>query len=611
MRAYTYGLLPPITNAELVENQMVLGHRYRNKLIEIERRRRDAVREVTSRLVDPEDQARVDQLLKDLEEARTQIAAVRAKERRRAESKEQRDRAREIGAQLKEARARMKERRRSISDEDKAQLDAIKEAAFQEIRDARGASGVYWGTYLIHEQAMRASATAPTPPSFLPWRGEGRVSVQIQGGIGLDELETDTQVQIIHRASSITEAYRPSSSRNFGVPHNLSTDADRRIGRGALNGRTLRLRVGSNGRDPIWAEWPMILHRPLPPNAKIKVVTVSLRRRSARWEWSAQFIVDDAASDPRPIPPDRSDLSVALNLGYAQRENGGIRVGYLVAEDGWTREIVMPERDVQALDKADAIRSQRDKNADDLRTKLSAWIAEQDPASLPEWFREEVEHLPQWKTSQRFLNLAESWQRNYWDAGDAGFGLIHAWRDRDTHLSRYETGMRSTALRRRLDGYRCIAREVANRYLHLVVDDTDLRRLARLADPESSEQDAWPAARRQRTVAAPHELRAALQNAFGAARIQEMSAVDVTRTCNTCGHRNEPRAESRVVHCAACGTAYDQDANACRNLLRDAARVIPSNDEPGEPTKRGRGYKIRKRVKDPTVSAADESSPPR
>ena len=40
---YQYGLLPPTRNAELVNDQMRLAHRYRNVLVEIERDRRTQV----------------------------------------------------------------------------------------------------------------------------------------------------------------------------------------------------------------------------------------------------------------------------------------------------------------------------------------------------------------------------------------------------------------------------------------------------------------------------------------------------------------------------------------------------------------------------------------
>src|SRR3990172_5287182 len=41
-RAYSYGAKAPTENAELVRQQLILAHRYANRLVEIERERREA-----------------------------------------------------------------------------------------------------------------------------------------------------------------------------------------------------------------------------------------------------------------------------------------------------------------------------------------------------------------------------------------------------------------------------------------------------------------------------------------------------------------------------------------------------------------------------------------
>src|SRR5690606_21269492 len=133
--------------------------------------------------------------------------------------------------------------------------------------------------------------------------------------LDLDELTTDTQLQIL------------------AAP-------DHRTGRRAGTRRLLRLRIGSKGGTPIWAEWPMIMHRPLPDGARIKAVTVSRRRRDCRrWEWLAHVMVDIPESASRPTP---IDGAVALNLGWAQMDDG-VRAGMLLGTDGHAREIRVSE----------------------------------------------------------------------------------------------------------------------------------------------------------------------------------------------------------------------------------------------------------------------------
>jgi len=588
-RAYTYGLLPPTQGADLVATQMRLGHAYRNRLVEIERARRAQVSEILERGEPAELRTRLATLVTAHDEARAEILRSRAATRRRRGDPGQaalRDRARDLAAQIRPLRAALRAHRAHPSESAQIGIAWVQLIAYHLVREARKASGLYWGTYLLHEQAMRAAATAASPPEPIPWRGEGRVSVQIQGGMSPDDLEDGTKIQILpgrHLSA-------PAGTQSHAIP--LAGNGDQ-VGLGARSARVLRIRVGSGpGQRPIWAEWPMHVHRPLPDGCPIKVATVSLRRRGTRWDWSVQIVVDDG--DGRDGGAARGG-AVALNLGYAIRPGDQIRAGYVAGSDGMRREILVPARVIGALDKADAIRAQRDRDLNAARAQLAAWIAGQDEASLPDWFRERTQHVGSWRSPGRLAALARDWQRGWWDDGDAGYDLLERWRLRDLHLERYETGMRSTALRRRRDGYRVLARELADRYQTLIIDDTDLRDLQEIPAPESDDDPAWPAARRQRTVASPHELRAAFMNAFGVDRVVRRSAVYVTRDHVDCGHRNEPCRDSREVTCGGCGAVYDQDDNACQNLLREPPRATGDGQTARAPTRTTRrGYRIRK-----------------
>lgn len=616
-RAYTYGLLPPTWGRSLVLEQMRRAHDYRNKLVEIELTRRAGVREILSRGDDPQLQARADELTRQRDEARAQILRTRSAARRAADSPDQRARARALGAEIAAVVAEIRARRRTPSESARVGLAWVEVVAAKAVKDARATCGVYWGTYLLHERAMRASASTAASPELIPWRGEGRVSVQTQGGIAVDELASDTQIQILPGRPIGThgEGGQGHPVLRAAVTHVrdvVSTRADPRsgmplhgngyrVGGGARRGRVLRLRVGSEGpgnRTPIWAEWPMQMHRPLPDGCRVKMATVSLRRRGTRWDWSVQIVVDDDAC-ARPSAPESG--VVALNLGYALRDDGRIRVGYVVGSDGHRSEILLPRSVPSSLDKADAIRSQRDHDLDAARAQLAAWVNLRDPASIPAWFRERTTSLASWRSPGRLAALVHEWQRGWWDGGAEGYDLVERWRIRDLHLERYETGLRSSALRRRRDAYRVLARELAGQYRTLVVDDTDLRDLQRLPIPESEEDPAWPAARRQRTVAAPHELRGALLDAFGPERTRRDSAVDVTVVHATCGHRNERSVESREVTCAGCGMVYDQDENACQNLLLRERQDANSRRETARESKpaKKRTYRIRKHTKAP------------
>jgi hypothetical protein len=395
-----------------------------------------------------------------LEAARTSITVTRGAARSRADSPEQRAHARDLRASLQALRTSAKEARDRIAT-DQATAKAIEvatERAAERVRRARGACGVYWGTYLLHESAMAASRDTGRPVEFRPYTGDGRVSVQLQGGIDLADLwGTDTQIQIF---------VPPSSGHG------------RRLGRGTAECPVLlRLRVQSENRKPVWAEWQLIMHRQPPVGARIKLATVTKRRRGTCWDWRLHLTIDISDSPVRPHP---DDGAVALNLGFARRPNAALRSGYLVGTDDWEREILAEKscayrtdpadwgaspgsgnRDtgwiLRGLAKADAIRSQRDLDLDTMRAALCAWIGAQDPAVLPEWFVERTTHIASWRSPGRFAGLARAWQRGWFEGGDEGYDIVEPWRARDLHLERYETGLRTNTLRDRREGYRILA----------------------------------------------------------------------------------------------------------------------------------------------------------
>ena len=579
IKNYEFGLLPPTFNAGLVDDQMRLGHRYRNKLVEIERDRRA---KISAALVGHPDvsalAARVTDLAGKRDAARLAIKAARAATRSRSETAAMREAAKALGAELKEARAILKAAKQAIAQDAQvaAQIKAVDAAMAQAVRDAREACGTYWSTYLLAEQAMDASRKAPAPPRFLRWTGDGRVSVQLQGGLDLkDAWGADTQLRIDPVSP---DAYDPSK------PRGIRRRAQRTI---------LHMRVQSTDKGrPIWAEWPLILHRPIPPGARIKVATVSRRRRDCRrWDWRLLLTLDlsDAIETKASVP---ADGMVALNLGWRQMTDDGVRAGYLVSEDGEIdRQIGVPPSTIDRAEKSEAIRSQRDKNLDQLKAALVPWLRERE-AVLPVWLKErailsrdrseqgaEVRrrswHVAMWRSASRFRALAFAWRKQRWDGDAAGYQLIEAWRYRDEHLQRYEAALLRQGLADRRERYRILAADLATRYRTLVIDNTDLREFQRSPTPESGRVER-PTAKRNQRHAAGSELRATLIDAFGGekdGRVMKLFFEKITMPCHDCGQIDAWDPAASLKHtCSSCGQIWDQDRNACLNLLKLARR---------------------------------------
>lgn len=356
---YEYGLVgDPETNLDLVEDQMRKAHRYRNLLVEIERERRAAVLAALASHPSTgplEDEAAA--LTERIEDAERALKSANRALRKRSPSPDVRAEHRELAAKLKDVRARIKVARTTAKGDPavQAEIAAANERARERLKAGRAASGVYWGTYLLQEADADRARQEASPPKFRAWRGEGRVQVQIQNGMSVAELfgGSHSQLHIVRPDKRAWDSATPRGER-------------RRAQR-----TTVHMRVQSERAKPVWASWRMIMHRPLPEGSRIKAAVISRRRRNClMWRWSLQLTV----AVPLAMKPAPSSGIVALNLGYSPRPGGGIRSGYLVADDGYEREIVVAPDIIEGLARAARIQGYRDKNVDTLRAALTCWL---------------------------------------------------------------------------------------------------------------------------------------------------------------------------------------------------------------------------------------------
>lgn len=552
---YRYGLLKPIEQNETVRQTMLLAHRYRNTLVEIEQGRRAAVRHAESIHGD------APALLHAIEEAEKGVlSALALRNAARIQRGNKRDE-REIKEQVqfssdakKNAISVWREYRRSLATDTALQTerDQINELAADLRRSARAYCGVYWGTYLLAEAADEASRAMPlydggkpNNPRFIRWQGEGRVGVQLQGGLASQKVfETDNRLRI----DSMSEIAWFSPVRG----------ERRRASR-----THLRIRVGSHGdRSPIWAVFPMIMHRPLPDGSIIKNAVVNLRKIGPREEWSVHITValaDNASEISRP-----ESGTLALDVGWRRMEQG-IRIARWVDDAGKEGEERMPEELIQAFQKADDLRSIRDQSFNTARALLVSTL---EAMELPMWLHHATHSLSQWRSPARLAQLVQTWKAKRFSGDEELFVKMESWRYHDFHLWEWETSQRTKALRRRREVYRCLAAKISKTYRTIVLEKFDNRRVA-IAKPKRPEDEgvvAVPGARANRQIASPSELIGALENAF--CDVGWVNASMTTRICHACGSVEVFDQAEKIVHvCGACRVLWDQDHNAAVNLM--------------------------------------------
>jgi len=583
---YRYGLKSPTQNGDLVREQMRAAHRYQNRLIELERQRRVSLRELESAHTtdEAEEQARrcaakLEAALEAVRERRQRAGAALKRSGAKAtgarnESAEMRQRVRDARAAMREARRDLSAQRRLVRDLPVVveRRDAINETWLASRRQARAECGVYWGTYQLAEDAAQRAASdtplwdgdQPQDPRFCAWRGDGAVSAQLVSGAAAGDLDGDDHTQV-----RLHLGLWDARTGSLGT-----TPGSRRHGKRGM----LSLRVGSEGRNPIWARWPIYVHRPLPADARIQRVTVQVRRSGPHEEWSALFTLR--------LPDDRArecgEGIVGVDVGWRQTTDG-VRVAFVDGADGHAEDLVLEPEILTGFARADSLRATRDQNLDAMRPGLCAWIAEHD---APPWLREATATMAQWRSAARFAALAGRWRGERFAGDEQGYEMLDAWRTQDRHLWGWECGQRDRSQRRRKDQFRRFAARLARRYETLALEKFDLRDIAKRAPTEGEAENET--ARLNRCRAGVSVLRECLVNAFRrrGGHVVTVAAENTTRICAQCGSAETFDQAAEITHRCQNGHLWDQDANAARNIrargeqaseaARDAESPTPS-----------------------------------
>lgn len=253
---------------------------------------------------------------------------------------------------------------------------------------------------------------------------------------------------------------------------------------------------------------------------------------------------------------------------------------------------------------------------------LTLWLRNHE---LPTWMATVTETLPTtpqalaylaaWKSHGKLGSLVREWKKNRFEGDEQIYDAMEKWRYHDYHLWQWETSSWTAALRKRRDLYRVFAKKMAEHYQSAVIEEFDLRRVARKPEVEKKEGDN-PYARSNRQLASVSELRDAVVLAFtsrngwatvnkkkvdsriakeiddegcesenGAFRVDEEAqdesktsestgvqktpAAWTTQFCNVCHQLEKFDAAAELVHtCSHCNHTWDQDENAAINILQ-------------------------------------------
>lgn len=587
-RIYSYRCLPPTTEAKRVEDQYRLAHQYRNAHVEIELRLRERLRD--AQLAIPEVQlalnhyesadAAVESAYEDLRAAKSGVADpdLTAHRERLAAEKE-----------LRALRSNeLREVKRTHHEDLLPGYEAVREKAHAERLAARkdySTRGLRHGAYIRVEEAIQqATRSTKRPLHFERYDGTGSIGQQLTETKASNGVRGMT-VNELHSCHDPRLRLEPLPENYWQLPRNHRRHAAR---------LHMWLRIGSNpDRSPIFAEFPVTIHRPLPKDAIIKWAYVVRKKIGHHYEWRFQLTIE---SETFRTPTQAvGEGTCAIDLGWRRifDDEGnqiGLRAGYAIDEHGKEREILVPEKLWRGMGKIYDLAKIRDQSLERAQFALSNWLVGR---TISEWavaldgerssMLERLRGYDKWRSPRKLQAFIDRWCDRRITGDEEIFLAMQAWAKQDRHLQSWQEHQRDRLIAHRRETWRVIATELARTYAVLVVEDGTNRSPDRAGTmklpningwerpaPEDGDPSDGREQRQMSRLAAVGELRAEFAKAASktGARVEIEKAVNSTLECAWCSHVDHFDAAAELDHqCTACHRTWDQDANACRNLL--------------------------------------------
>lgn len=412
------------------------------------------------------------------------------------------------------------------------------------LQDSGSGAKLWWSNanavVAAYDVARAAAMKSNASLNFHAWRGAGRLVNQLQdGGISVEDFLRDGHAQV-----ALTDApagFRGGRGRNKRAPRHA-----------------LEATACSDGKTRTTVSAAMIMHRPLPKGATVKQVVVQRRKIANDPVYSAVFTCTVPAH-PKAQP---IGALTSINFGW-RRVDGGLRVATVLC-GGQIEHVILPEAMLDKYAEHEDMQSQRDKLCNAIIAELRAldWSAAPEAmAGAVERFRRAPKPGP-----AGVARIAGVWPEGWRDEVRA---RVLAWRSEDRFIWRNQAHGRDKWLGRRKDFYRCAALHIAARASEIVTEDFDMGEAARLVSRAGAETAIPAPARRNRVMAAPSELRLAIELAARKRGVPvRKHEGPSTGICHACGARVNFAKPARANQiCGACQALWDQDENAVRTML--------------------------------------------
>jgi hypothetical protein len=546
VRVYEYGCgRNAVSGMELALEQMFRRNELWNRIVEIDN---DVRTKMEAALSAGTQEAEL-RILRDQQKAlRAQLAAIRGdRTTTKPRIEEMQERVRTSAAKVRQVLDAVKKARKANAQLNRALMRDLDAERVSRVREAVADAGLYWCSRMeINGHYRVARARAMREGKRLQprvWDGTGTVCVYFQKGLAVNAVfGSNGRLQV----DPVSEDAWKSPSRS--------------VRRHAAWTR-VRMRIGAHADlSPVWLEFPISMHRPLPDGGEIRSASIVRERIGLSFRHRLLITV----RLPKPLGDSRPAAAVGIDAGWRITPNG-LRVAYWFGSDGTHGELVLPRSDLQAFRQIDSLNNTIRTAYLNTRSILQSLI---DRDVLPRPVASMISAALSTHSPRTLVEIFDSWKRNRTPGDEVAYATVSAWLKQHVHLWTWQANQRDQLIRRRREAYRRFAANLAARFGLALLHDIPLQRITSRPPIVPA---ATAAARRYRFMAAVSVLYTTLQHTFerqGGTAVR--TKVDgATLTCHACRTMDAWDPAATLTHtCSNCGVTWDQDYNAAINVLQ-------------------------------------------
>jgi len=361
-------------------------------------------------------------------------------------------------------------------------------------------------------------------------------------------------------------------NRNF-----VLTEKSRR-GKRVIYKLRAKIAGGAKKDSKVYGHFDLILHRPIPENARIQSAKILRHRTGDKFTYTVSFTLKLPDVEQQTV----EGSVLGLDIGFREMErNNSYRIATLATNDQSRRvetiDIARENRRgfLARMNHIDDLRSTMDENATELGKKLLPLLKTAKP--LPDSHQQFIftERLRKTRANVT-LDFERSYKMARWfirAPDEADFygpeivGMVLRWWEENSFKYREMHNLRRKALAERKEVYRMEAARLVGFGIPIAVEKLDM---SKWAERKDSDNELSNRALSSRFLVAPSELIAAIENAAKREGVPfiKVNAANTSKACHACGTINKALKGELIWTCEECETKHDRDINAAINIAK-------------------------------------------